>query len=103
MYKNLDDEELFCDKKGNPNKIKDTLTRNLTNEEIEKYMLEKTEIRTIKQLIQISRELVRLDKSLNLNRNLLLKDYWSEINPEKLIGFFEDLEFHSFIMLLKGE
>ena len=103
MYKNLDDEELFCDKKGKPNKIKDTLTRSLTNEEIEKYMLEKTEIRTIKQLIQISRELVRLDKSLNLNRNLLLKDYWSEINPEKLIGFFEDLEFHSFIMLLKGE
>lgn len=103
MYKNLNDVELFYDKKGNPNKIKNTLTRELTKEEIEKYMLEKTEIRTIKELIKISRELVRLDKSLNLNRALLLKDYWSEINPDKLIGFFEDLEFHSFIMLLKGE
>ena len=103
MYKNLNDVELFYDKKGNPNKIKNTLTRELTKEEIEKYMLEKTEIRTIKELIKMSRELVRLDKSLNLNRALLLKDYWSEINPDKLIGFFEDLEFHSFIMLLKGE
>ena len=103
IYKNLDDPELFLDKSGKPNSLRKNMDRPVTEKEKEKYMLDKINIKTTKELAFLCRDLARLDKNLNLNRSLLLKNYWSEINPDKLIGFFEDLEFHSFIMLLKGE
>ena len=46
IYKNLDDRELFFDKKGKPNSLRVNLDRPVTKEESAKYLLDQINIKT---------------------------------------------------------
>ena len=102
IYQNLDDKELFFDKKGNPNNLRLNLDRPVTKEESDKYLLDQINIKTTKELVYLCRDLAKLETRMNLNREKLLVDYYTKINPKKLIQFFEDLDFHSFIIMFEG-
>lgn len=102
IYKNLDDTELFFDKKGKPNSLRLNLDRPVTKEETAKYLLDQINIKTTKELVFLCRDLAKLETKMKLNREKLLVDYYSKINSKKLIEFFEDLDFYSFIIMLEG-
>lgn len=94
---------MFFDKKGNPNSLRLNLNRPVTEEESKKYLLDKINIKTTKELVFLCRDLAKLETRMNLNREKLLIDYFTKINPKKLIEFFEELDFHSFIIMFEGE
>ena len=102
IYENLHDKDLFYDKKGKPNSLLEKLTRELTEEEIEKHMLKETGVKTVKELALLCREIAALEKELELKREQLLIDFYETGDREKLLDFFKDLEFHSFVLMFEG-
>lgn len=102
IYDNLNDPDLFFDKKGKPNSLREKLTRELTEEELDKYMLRETKIRTVKELAFLCREIATLEKDLDLKKEQLLFNFYEEGELKPLLDFFEELEFYSFLMMFEG-
>lgn len=102
IYDNLNDPDLFFDKKGKPNSLREKLTRELTEEELDKYMLRETKIRTVKELAFLCREIAALEKDLDLKKEQLLFNFYEEGELKPLLDFFEELEFYSFLIMFEG-